>query len=180
MIDFAGPWEVFQDVNIPGRAGAAFRLYTVAATPKPIHVSGGMKIVPDYTIANAPAPKVIVIPAQSPLSEATKQWIRKATRSTDVTMSVCTGAFALASTGLLQGPRRFRRSGSSRSPPAPAAACWARSWEAPGLGSRPCSPAWCAAARTCSPAASSASIATSPAITSSPPSWTPGGTSSRA
>jgi putative intracellular protease/amidase/YHS domain-containing protein len=103
MIDFTGPWEVFQDVNIPGRKGAAFRLYTVAATAKPIHASGGMKIVPDYTIANAPAPKVIVIPAQSPLSEATKQWIRNATKSTDVTMSVCTGAFALASTGLLSG-----------------------------------------------------------------------------
>jgi putative intracellular protease/amidase/YHS domain-containing protein len=103
MIDFTGPWEVFQDVNIPGRAGAAFRLYTVAATAKPIHASGGMKIVPDYTIANAPAPKVIVIPAQSPLSEATKQWIRNATKNTDVTMSVCTGAFALASTGLLSG-----------------------------------------------------------------------------
>jgi putative intracellular protease/amidase len=103
MIDFTGPWEVFQDVNIPGRAGAAFRLYTVAATAKPIHASGGMTIVPDYTIANAPAPKVIVIPAQSRLSQATKQWIREETKSTDVTMSVCTGAFALASTGLLSG-----------------------------------------------------------------------------
>ena len=103
MIDFTGPWEVFQDVNIPGRADAAFRLYTVAATAKPIHASGGMKIVPDYTIANAPAPKVIVIPAQSALSPATKEWVRKATKNTDVTMSVCTGAFALASTGLLSG-----------------------------------------------------------------------------
>ena len=103
MIDFTGPWEVFQDVHIPGHEDAAFRLYTVAATAKPIHASGGMKIVPDYTIANAPAPKVIVIPAQSPLSEATKEWIRKATKNTDVTMSVCTGAFALASTGLLSG-----------------------------------------------------------------------------
>ena len=62
-----------------------------------------MKITPDYTIVNAPAPKVIVIPAQSPASEATKAWIRNATRSTDVTMSVCTGAFVLASTGLLSG-----------------------------------------------------------------------------
>jgi len=103
MIDFAGPWEVFQDVNIPGSANSPFRLYTVAETAKPIHASGGMRIVPDYTIANAPAPKVIVIPAQSPLSDATKQWIRKATQKTDVTMSVCTGAFALASTGLLSG-----------------------------------------------------------------------------
>jgi len=103
MIDFAGPWEVFQDVKIPGRAGAAFRLYTVAETARPIHTSGGMRVVPDYTIANAPAPKVIVIPAQSDLSEATKQWVRKATKNTDVTMSVCTGAFMLASTGLLSG-----------------------------------------------------------------------------
>lgn len=30
-------------------------------------------------------------------------WIRKVTRTTDVTMSVCTGAFVLASTGLLAG-----------------------------------------------------------------------------
>jgi putative intracellular protease/amidase len=103
MIDFTGPWEVFQDVHIPGHEDSAFRLYTVAATAKPIHASGGMKIVPDYTIANAPAAKVIVIPAQSPLSEETKQWIRKATKNTDVTMSVCTGAFMLASTGLLSG-----------------------------------------------------------------------------
>ncbi len=103
MIDFTGPWEVFQDVHIPGHEDSAFRLYTVAATAKPIHASGGMKIVPDYTIANAPAAKVIAIPAQSPLSEETKQWIRKATKNTDVTMSVCTGAFMLASTGLLSG-----------------------------------------------------------------------------
>jgi len=30
-------------------------------------------------------------------------WIRSATKTTDVTMSVCTGAFVLASTGLLSG-----------------------------------------------------------------------------
>ena len=104
MIDFAGPWEVFQDVHIPTRMDhMPFRLYTVAETRKPIEASGGMKIVPDYTIANAPAPKVIVIPAQSRLSEATKQWVRNAAKNADVTMSVCTGAFALASTGLLSG-----------------------------------------------------------------------------
>ena len=103
VIDFCGPWEVFQDVSIPGRDGTAFRLYTVAETTNPVRTSGGMKIVPDYTFATAPAPKVIVIPAQSGRSEATLEWIRKSTRSTDVTMSVCTGAFLLARTGLLSG-----------------------------------------------------------------------------
>lgn len=103
VIDFTGPWEVFQDAMVPGRSEPPFRLYTVSESASPIHTSGGMKIVPDYTFENAPPPKVIVIPAQSPPSEATLEWIRKSSKSTDVTMSVCTGAFVLAKTGLLSG-----------------------------------------------------------------------------
>src|SRR6266496_476536 len=103
VIDFTGPWEVFQDVMVPGRTDHPFHPYTVSESTSPIHTSGGMKIVPDYTFENAPAPKVIVIPAQSEPSEATLEWIRKSTKTTDVTMSVCTGAFVLAKTGLLSG-----------------------------------------------------------------------------
>src|SRR5437667_1992575 len=103
MIDFSGPWEVFQDVMIPGRADPPFRLYTVAETTHPIHASGGMTIIPDYNLENAPAPKVIVIPAQSEPTAPVLNWIRKSTKTTDVTMSVCTGAFILAKTGLLSG-----------------------------------------------------------------------------
>lgn len=108
MIDFAGPWEVFQDVLIPSRGKdmddqMPFQLYTVAETSKPVAASGGMKIVPDHTFADAPAPKVVVIPAQSGESKPMLDWIRQATKNTDVTMSVCTGAFILANTGLLAG-----------------------------------------------------------------------------
>jgi putative intracellular protease/amidase/YHS domain-containing protein len=103
MIDFAGPWEVFQDVMIAGRKDHPFQLYTVGESTAPIRASGGMKIIPDYTFENAPAPKIIVIPAQNDPNEATKEWLRKATKNTDVTMSVCTGAFILAKTGLLSG-----------------------------------------------------------------------------
>jgi transcriptional regulator GlxA family with amidase domain len=62
-----------------------------------------MKIIPDYTLKNAPPPKVIVIPAQSEPSTAMLEWIRENSKNTDVTMSVCTGAFVLAKTGLLSG-----------------------------------------------------------------------------
>jgi putative intracellular protease/amidase/YHS domain-containing protein len=104
VIDFTGPWEVFQDVMVPGRTtDRPFRLYTVSESSSPIRTSGGMKIVPEYTFENAPPPKVIVIPAQSPPSEATLEWIRKSAKSADVIMSVCTGAFVLAKTGLLSG-----------------------------------------------------------------------------
>lgn len=103
VIDFCGPWEVFQDVSIPGRAGEPFRLYTVAETTRPIRASGGLRIVPDHDLSTAPPPKVVVIPAQSGHGEAMRRWIRTSAASADVTMSVCNGAFLLASTGLLSG-----------------------------------------------------------------------------
>ncbi len=112
VIDFCGPWEVFQDAYIPGRPDAAFRLYTVAETTKPIQASAGMKILPDYSYETAPSPKVIVIPAQSAKNEATLDWIRKSAKTADVTMSVCTGAFLLAKTGLLAGKSATTHHGS--------------------------------------------------------------------
>jgi Transcriptional regulator containing an amidase domain and an AraC-type DNA-binding HTH domain len=95
IIDFCGPWEVFQDAG-------NFDLYTVAETTKTIRASGGMQIVPDYNFQNAPMPKVVVIPAQSG-NKAALQWIRKSAQNADVVMSVCTGALLLATTGLLSG-----------------------------------------------------------------------------
>jgi putative intracellular protease/amidase/YHS domain-containing protein len=103
VIDFCGPWEVFNDVMIAGKEEMPFRLYTVAETKRPIRTAGGMQIVPDYAIEDAPPPKVIVIPAQSPPNPGVLDWIRKSSKTTDVTMSVCTGAFVLAKTGLLNG-----------------------------------------------------------------------------
>src|SRR5579862_8686904 len=52
VIDFCGPWEVFQDAVVPGRQDAPFRLYTVAETTRPIRASAGLTIVPDYTLAS--------------------------------------------------------------------------------------------------------------------------------
>jgi transcriptional regulator GlxA family with amidase domain len=102
VIDFCGPWEVFQDVTRPHGNGSAFDLYTVSERTEPLLGSAGLKLVPDYTFENAPAPKVVVIPAQSG-STALHAWLRQVTPSTDVTMSVCTGAFQLAKAGLLSG-----------------------------------------------------------------------------
>jgi transcriptional regulator GlxA family with amidase domain len=104
VIDFAGPWEVFENVSVSGSATQqAFQPYTVAETAAPIKASGGMTIIPNYTLATAPPPKVIVIPAQSDPSAAVIAWVVNATQTADLTMSVCTGAFLLAKTGLLSG-----------------------------------------------------------------------------
>src|SRR5580700_483168 len=70
IIDFCAPWEVFHSADIPGRRGEVFQTYTVAETLEPITASGGMKIIPNYTFQTAPAPKVVVIPAQAPPTQA--------------------------------------------------------------------------------------------------------------
>lgn len=104
VIDFAGPWEVFQDVAVPGRSKPnPFKLYTVAETMKPIQASGGLVIMPNYTLAASPLPKLLVIPAQAAPSPAVIAWIKHVAQTADMTMSVCTGAFLLAKTGLLDG-----------------------------------------------------------------------------
>jgi transcriptional regulator GlxA family with amidase domain len=103
VIDFAGPWEVFQDVMISGRGEEMpFELFTVSQKIEPITGSAGLKLVPDYTFETAPQPKIVVVPAQRG-SEALHEWLRKVSKATDVTMSVCTGAFQLAAAGLLAG-----------------------------------------------------------------------------
>jgi len=104
MIDFAGPWEVFQDVMLQsdGKHRQPFSLYTVSEKTDPIESSGGMKIIPDHTFETAPPPRVVVIPAQAG-SPSLHAWLRKIVDSTDVTMSVCTGAFQLGRAGLLTG-----------------------------------------------------------------------------
>lgn len=107
VIDFAGPWEVFQDVHVPERGSdmdemMPFRLFTVSETTKPLRGSAGLQLVADYAFENAPQPRVIVVGAQRG-SEALHAWLRKASEKADLTMSVCTGAFQLARAGLLAG-----------------------------------------------------------------------------
>jgi transcriptional regulator GlxA family with amidase domain len=105
VIDFAGPWEVFQDVMLGGSGEnmeMPFQLFTVSEKTEPITGSAGLKLIPDYTFETAPQPKVVVVPAQRG-SAALHEWLRKVSKTTDVTMSVCTGAFQLAAAGLLSG-----------------------------------------------------------------------------
>src|ERR671936_1536358 len=87
MIDFAGPWEVFQDVHVDSRGPTMeermpFRLYTVSDSRAPIHTTGGMQVTPDYTFADAPPPAIVVVGAQSGKSKLMLDWLRRAsTRS---------------------------------------------------------------------------------------------------
>lgn len=111
VIDFAGPWEVFDNVMLPGHGGdmqasMPFELYTVAPSKDPIHTAGsgrpGMTIVPDYSFADAPAPDLVVVGAQRG-GPGLDEWLRKVHAEHAVVMSVCTGAFKVAQAGLFDG-----------------------------------------------------------------------------
>jgi len=107
VIDFAGPWDVFVSVMMPERGPAMtdqmpFELFMISDKLDPVTVEGGMKVVPHYTFANAPACRVAVIGAQRG-SEQMQEWLRKIAPTADVTMSVCTGVKHLAKAELLTG-----------------------------------------------------------------------------
>lgn len=108
VIDMAGPWEVFQDTMVGGHHGGGgphrhpFELATVAATAEPVRATGGLHLIPDFAVADAPAPHVVVVPAMRG-SDAVLEWLRETAKTAHLVMSVCTGAFQLGRAGLLDG-----------------------------------------------------------------------------
>lgn len=108
-IDVAGPWETFQDTYLsPSATEPAFAMFTVSDRADPVRGSGGLSIVPDFTVDNAPLPDIVVVPhfdRPDPMAagatSGVHQWIKEMHRQTALTMSICTGAFQLAKTGLL-------------------------------------------------------------------------------
>jgi transcriptional regulator GlxA family with amidase domain len=103
LLDFAGPCEVFH------MAGERFRVVTVAHTADPILTHGSVTVTPARTIADCPRADLVIIPGgdapQLTRDAAMMDWLKTATDGAEVTMSVCTGAFALAQLGELDGQK---------------------------------------------------------------------------
>jgi putative intracellular protease/amidase len=99
IIDYTGPYETF------GHAG--YNTFTVAAGRGPLTTAMGLKIIPTYTLAEAPPLDVLVVPGggvDSAINDpAVLAWIRERTPAAKHVLSVCNGAFILAKTGLLDG-----------------------------------------------------------------------------
>lgn len=109
ILDFAGPAEVLSAAgNFAGEGGtSALNLYLVARKTDAITAQGFIKLVPQYSIDNAPAPDFVVIPGgnSSNLSNDPEmmKWLGRVTSKSEATLTVCTGAFPLAKTGVFDG-----------------------------------------------------------------------------
>src|SRR5499427_1501239 len=88
-----------------------FQQYTVSDSKEPVRVSGGLRIIPDYTYTDAPEPKVVVVPGTTKSPEMF-DWIRKMTKRSDVVMSVCVGVYRLAEAGVLSGKQATINNGA--------------------------------------------------------------------
>jgi transcriptional regulator GlxA family with amidase domain len=97
VLDFAGPMEVF--------SYAGFKIITVAKTKRPLLSQGILKIIPDYSIKDAPQTNVFAVFGGSDGVAANDpeviSWIKSRDKSTKSYFSVCTGAFILGNAGLL-------------------------------------------------------------------------------
>jgi transcriptional regulator GlxA family with amidase domain len=109
VLDFAGPFEVFA-VTDELRGHAPFHTFTVALKPGAVRARNGLKLVPDFTLENCPAPHVLVIPGGAgtrPLLHmpALHEWLRRKAAAAGIVLSVCTGSLVLGAAGLLDGLR---------------------------------------------------------------------------
>jgi transcriptional regulator GlxA family with amidase domain len=96
VLDFAGPMEVF--------SYAGFDVSVVSKTKKPIIAQGILKILPDYSIEDAPEADVLAFfggnSGNASNDPAVVNWVKTA-KSPKYYFSVCTGAFILGKAGLL-------------------------------------------------------------------------------
>ena len=110
LLDVAGPMDVFAQANLEaGRE--AYELRVAACEPGTIRSSSGVSLLPDlvagrgehqfdtFLIAGAPRAASLV------LNKRVLNWIRATALKARRYGSVCTGAFALAATGLSNGRR---------------------------------------------------------------------------
>ncbi|QYX76016.1 GlxA family transcriptional regulator [Streptomyces akebiae] len=105
-LDVTGPLEVFAgaEQHTPG----TYRISTASLDGTPVRTSSGLTLVPDHTLATAPAPHTLLVPGgrgtRNPAPEVV-DWLREHGPSADRLVSVCTGAILLAEAGFLDGRR---------------------------------------------------------------------------
>jgi transcriptional regulator GlxA family with amidase domain/DNA-directed RNA polymerase subunit RPC12/RpoP len=99
VLDFAGPMEVFSD--------AGFQVFTVSKKKEPLVAQGILKVIPDYSLADAPPADILAFfggnTGPSAADPALISWIHSRKDMTRYYFSVCTGAFILAKAGILDG-----------------------------------------------------------------------------
>jgi transcriptional regulator GlxA family with amidase domain len=105
-LDVTGPVEVFNGAELyrPG----TYRIRTASLDGGPVRTSSGLTLVPDHSLADAPAPHTLLVPGGTGTRHPDPRlaaWLREHGPRAERLVSVCTGALLLAEAGLLDGRR---------------------------------------------------------------------------
>ncbi len=111
VLDFAGPYEVLTCASrVAARSNPAhlpFVVRTVARTLAPVQARAGLRVLPDDDWDSVAALDVLIVPGGVVDAQLTQApvcaWLARTAARTELTASVCTGAFLLAQAGLLDG-----------------------------------------------------------------------------
>ncbi len=107
-LDFAGPWEVFTMVNAV--APGSVECYIASEKGGTITCAKGMRVLADYSFADAPQADIILVPGGFATREEENNpvlldFIKRMDATTELTTSVCSGALVLEKAGRLAGKR---------------------------------------------------------------------------
>lgn len=107
VLDFAGPFEVFGVAqSLTGEA--AFDVVTVALEPGEVIARNDLRVIPSFSAADLHHADILVVPGgpgtrRQMTNSRMLEFVRAASASAELTLSVCTGALLLGSAGLLWG-----------------------------------------------------------------------------
>jgi transcriptional regulator GlxA family with amidase domain len=114
-LDLTGPLEVFAGahrlVSARSRREPGYKITLLSRDGEPLSSSSGLRVIPDGSLADAPAAIDTLLIVGGPgcgaaaEDEELLEWLRGASAEARRTASVCTGAFVLAAAGLLDGRR---------------------------------------------------------------------------
>ena len=114
LLDFSGPFEVFSRTRTKkgtesrlDEKSSPFNTFTFSIDGKTITVTGGMKVIPNYSFFNLPSLDIIIIPGGLGTrkllnNEEIILWIKDLPNKVSMIASVCTGSLLLAKAGLLK------------------------------------------------------------------------------
>ncbi len=105
-LDWAGPYEVFAMAAL----GQEMKVVTIAESLEPVRCAKGLRVLADYTFADAPQLDVVLVPGGQGSRKQMEnpvllEWLRKIEGSCSWVTSVCSGSAILCKAGLARGAR---------------------------------------------------------------------------
>src|SRR5262245_59315728 len=114
VLDFCGPFEVFSVTRLNEQRRredpSPFRVVLIAENKNPVVASGGLRVLPDYTLEDCPRLNILVVPGgwgtrKEIHNEKLLNWIRSRATEVETLSAVCTGSVLVGKAGLLDGRR---------------------------------------------------------------------------